>query len=147
MSNEHNESQVRVFLSVDLVGSTRLKNRLNHQELFDKYGARLSVLNKVREQNETVDFDRDAARTAVLESLGVSTEDFDWATVVEFFYASFHSELAANLKNVKERHNLKPIDEEPHPWKAVGDELIYQFEVRSRLELTGLLSLFSLHCV
>ena len=42
------ESCLRVFLTADLVGSTKLKNRLNHQELLEKYRSRLHVIDKLR---------------------------------------------------------------------------------------------------
>ena len=46
------QSRVRVFLSADLVGSTKLKNRLNHQELLDKYRTRRHVIAKLRQQDQ-----------------------------------------------------------------------------------------------
>ena len=115
---------------------------MNHQELYEKYKARLSVLNKIRNTFPDIGLSNGAAQTAVLESLGVSTEDFDWATVVKFFYESLHSELSANLKKVQEKHNLDNFAGEPKPWKAVGDELIYQFVVHSRQELHWIIVAF-----
>jgi hypothetical protein len=135
MSDDSNNSHLRVFLSVDQVGSTHLKNRLNHQQLYESYQARLSAVSKLREQNPDLSFTDESVAPAILESLGVSTEDVDWATVVGFVYESFHSELSANLAEVEKRHHLQDLGGEPEPWKALGDELIYQFVVRSRIEL------------
>ena len=135
MPDEPIQSELRIFLSADLAGSTRLKNRLNHQELYEKFKARWTVLDKIREKNNGVNFSDEAAHTAVLESLGVSTEDFDWASVVEFFYANLHSEFSDNLAKANEKHQLNEFPAKVKPWKAVGDELIYQLIVRSRKDL------------
>lgn len=129
MAAESGEAQVRAFFSADLVGSTRLKNRLNHQELYEKFRARKSVAERL------VLDDLDAANRAVLESLGISTEDIDWAKVVEDFYRDLHSAFTAELVRIKELYHLQDLDQELTPWKAIGDELIYQSRIKSRKQL------------
>lgn len=129
MAAESGDAQVRAFFSADLVGSTRLKNRLNHQELYEKYRARMSVAERLASQ------DADARNRAVLESLGISTEDIDWAKVVEDFYRDLHSTFNDELVKIKEKYHLEDLDQEQTPWKAIGDELIYQFRIKSRKQL------------
>jgi hypothetical protein len=134
MPDAGTESQLRVFLSADLAGSTQLKNHLNHQELHEKYRARQNVLEQIRKKS-TATFSDSDGQIAVLESLGVSSEDFDWAMVVASFYRSLHGEFSANCTKLKEEHSLTNFPVNPLPWKAVGDELIYQFRVGARKEL------------
>lgn len=120
------KSCLRVFLSADLVGSTKLKNRLNHQELLDKYQSRLHVIEKLRVQNSKIEISSEEEQAAVLESLGVSTEDFDWASVVYNFYQDIHAKFTSSpeLKGLK-----------PELWKTEGDELIYAVVCPGRAEL------------
>lgn len=136
MGGSQSKSELRVFFSADLVGSTKLKNRLNHQELLEKYRSRRHVVEKLQAQG--LQISGDAERTAVLQSLGVSTDDFDWATVVYNFYQGIHSEFVSNLQSVKPIENSPlslQLASEIKPWKAVGDELIYEIKVASRREL------------
>lgn len=136
MSDE-NKSQMRVFLSADLVGSTKLKNRLNHQTLLEKYRSRRHVIQKLRTQDGNLQISEEVERAAVLESLAVSTDDFDWSTVVRAFYEDMHSGFVTALKadcegtGVVANMEHKPFE----PWKAVGDELIYAIPVQGRREL------------
>jgi hypothetical protein len=130
------ESSMRVFLSADLVGSTKLKNRLNHQELLEKYRSRCHVVEKLRMQDGKLPISEETERAAVLESLGVSTDDFDWATVVQAFYEGIHSGFVAALESAHEGHaaGIRPANGFK-PWKAVGDELIYAIPISGRREL------------
>ncbi len=130
------ESNLRVFLSADLVGSTKLKNRLNHQELLEKYRSRCHVVEKLRMQDGKLPISEETERAAVLESLGVSTDDYDWATVVQAFYEGIHSGFVAALENVHDevRSEIQPKNG-IKPWKAVGDELIYAIPICGRREL------------
>ena len=133
---DENESNVRVFLSADLVGSTNLKNRLNHQVLLEKFQSRCHVVQKLRIQDGKLPISEEIERAAVLESLAVSTVDFDWATVVRAFYEDLHSGFATALKVIREGGvSGQTWKNEIKPWKAVGDELIYEIPVRGRREL------------
>lgn len=130
------ESKLRVFLSADLVGSTKLKNRLNHQELLDKYLSRGHVIEKLRKQDGALAIPVEIERAAVLESLAVSTDDFDWATVVCAFYEGIHTEFVTALEDQREAGEIdKTFSVGIKPWKAVGDELIYEVHVNGRREL------------
>jgi hypothetical protein len=130
-------SQLRVFLSADLVGSTKLKNRLNHQELLAKYRARKHVVEKLRRADAALSIAENVEQTALLESLGVSDDDFDWATVVCSFYQGIHASFVNALYESKECGELEWPDLEDRfkPWKAVGDELIYETLISGRAEL------------
>lgn len=126
------KSHMRVFLSADLVGSTKLKNRLNHQELIEKYRARRDVIAKLRDQDPTLQIGKELETAAVLESLGIGGEDYDWAEVVRRFYEGVHSEFQLALKGAGFD---QAFVEHLAPWKAVGDELIYELEAGGRKNL------------
>ena len=127
------DSHLRVFLSADLVGSTKLKNDLNQQSLWEKFEARQGLIQRLRSLQPDVQLNDVATQRAVLQSLGIGEEDFDWATVVGSFYHGFHNQFAAELKDSKNKHS--EIDEDCRPWKAIGDELLYQFPVKNRRQL------------
>ena len=131
MHDDH--PHIRLFLSADLVGSTRIKNQLSHQELFEKFHGRMHAVERVRDRHWVVAFTDEDARSAVLESLGISSDDFDWATVIGAFYRDFHSEFSMTLRALRWR--CDKIDPRCKPWKAIGDELVYQFPVASRRHL------------
>ena len=128
---------VRVFLSVDLAGSTRLKNVLNQQQLWTRFRGAEAVIEALRKCDGVSSFDNAIAERAVLTSLEVGAVDFDWSTVVETFYRDFHTEFRTRVQEVTEEMKMQAgwpqLDVEP--WKAVGDELIYVFEVKSRRQL------------
>ncbi len=130
------QSSLRVFLSADLVGSTKLTNRLNHQELLDKYRSRLHVIEKLRTQDPALVISPEIETAAVLESLAVSTDDFDWATVVYNFYQAIHTEFVSALGEMNQPEDIHiQLDKSFKPWKAVGDELIYAVPCTGRREL------------
>lgn len=127
------QSQLRVFLGADLVGSTRLKNELNHQLLSEKYEMSLHLINQIHSVRSEISLNDNEVKNAVLKSLGIGGDDFDWASVVETFYRDFHAQFSAEFKSCMMK--LGEVDQDCKPWKAVGDELIYQFKVKSRRHL------------
>ncbi|MGO8749155.1 MAG: hypothetical protein ACLQNE_24620 [Thermoguttaceae bacterium] len=130
-------------MSADLVGSTKLKNRLNHQELLEKYRSRLHVIDKLRAQDSELVISPEVERAAVLESLAVSTEDFDWATVVFNFYQEIHTGFVSALGELKQPDDISFLpDKNFKPWKAVGDELIYEVRCSGRRELHNVVVAF-----
>ena len=115
MSDE-NVSGMRAFFSADLAGSTKLKNRLNHQELLRRYTSRKHLVKSLNKSDaETPDELR-----AILNNLNIGTDDYDWAQVVRRFY----EDLCASFSQL--------------PWKAMGDELIFSIPVNGRAELHSL---------
>ena len=112
MSDE-NTSGMRAFFSADLAGSTKLKNRLNHQELLRRYTSRKHLVKSLNKRGaESPDEIR-----AILNNLNIGTDDYDWAQVVRRFY----EDLCASFSQL--------------PWKAMGDELIFSIPVSGRADL------------
>lgn len=128
---------LRLFLSVDLSGSTRLKNVLNQQQLWTRYRGAEAVIDALRKCENGPNVDAVIAARAVLSSLEVSTVDVDWSTVVDTFYSDFHTEFRTQMEQVHDelKYQAGWPSLEIEPWKAVGDELIYVFEIKSRRQL------------
>lgn len=132
MSPAFDKSELRVFLSADLVGSTKLKNELNQQLLLEKLESRQHLIRLLHECQPGLELIADAESTALLQSLGIGTEDFDWVDVVQSFYSVFHDQFVFELTTSRKKH---PALVEAKPWKAIGDELLYQFSINSREHL------------
>ena len=105
-------SQLRLFLSVDVSGSTRLKGKVNYSVLLERL------------RKEEIGAQED-----------VSRENFDWEQVQMALFNEFHADFVSDLPQDLAWH-------EQSPWKALGDELIYSFEVRSMDMLSRLISQF-----
>jgi hypothetical protein len=150
--SESEKSSLMLFLSVDLVGSTRLKNRLNHQTSLQSFESRMAVRNKFPNAGAS---ETEWVR-AVLDSMSEESPDRDWATVVGKFYDEFHGQFTRDLgetlsKYLSDKTNARvgdgvsregAFDSGRILWKAVGDELIYRFSIKSRLELHAIVWAF-----
>ncbi|MFT3881108.1 MAG: hypothetical protein QM703_15780 [Gemmatales bacterium] len=136
------EMHVRVFYSVDLVGSTKLKNELNHHRLLEEYQGRIQLVSRLRDKKQIVAGEGAITDECVLSSLGISDEDYDWQQVVSSFYSTFHNAFASEVKLIEPR--IPQLLSKCEPWKAVGDELLYQFRVNNRAEIYWLTVAFIL---
>ena len=116
-------SQLRLFLSVDILGSTALKGEANYQTI----AAHLRVL-------------QNAANASVPEALPVgalpSLDEYDWVAIQQNTFGDFHSEFSKNAQaEVRSPYEV-------FPWKALGDELIYSLRLESRAQATKLVTHF-----
>lgn len=108
---EHLRSQLRLFLSIDLSGSTRLKGDRNYSKI-------------------------DPGDPRSLENL--AQEDFDWAQIQMHLFHDFHADF---ISRVDTKDGVtRPF--ERSPWKALGDELVYSFEIKSNEQLVNICSAF-----
>jgi hypothetical protein len=149
------DSKLRLFLSVDIGGSTALKNKKNHTRLLDTYDDRKKTLERLsrgqipassQEENENMggqegtspevgslrllDFTLDDTEKCIKTILyDWAIEVFDWATILQYWLSEFHGDLFKVLEEVKEIDTQGGIDK--YFWKAVGDELIYVFDIDS----------------
>lgn len=117
------DSQLRLFLSVDIVGSTALKGEANYQTI----AAHLRVLQKAAKAK-----DLDALPIEALPSL----DEYDWVAIQQNTFGDFHSEFSKTGQ---------PDANSPYevfPWKALGDELIYSIRLQSREQATKLVTSF-----
>jgi hypothetical protein len=114
-----------------------LKNVLNQQLLWERYRRAEAVIEAIRNCKDSPTIDKDVAARAVLTSLEVGTVDFDWANVVGTFYSDFQTEFRTRMQDAEAEMQITSDwpKRDVEPWKAVGDELIYVFEVCSRRQL------------
>lgn len=123
MTSAPGESQLRLFLSVDIVGSTALKGEANYQTI----AAHLRMLQKAAKVNDPSSIPTDA-----LPSL----DEYDWVAIQQNTFGDFHSEFSKTAQpEVTEGYEV-------YPWKALGDELIYSVRLRSRSQATKLVTSF-----
>lgn len=133
--NIANQSELRLFLSVDIAGSTALKNKKNHTGLLEEYEDRKASLRTFIDKGiingAAIDFE-DIGQSVQGILHDYSAGDFDWAAILEQRFQDFHIEFAKELlKNKLE--NLAELD--LSLWKAMGDELIYSFKISDRQRL------------
>lgn len=129
-------------MSADLVGSTSLKNRLNQYDLYLKYRDKESLAKSVMNLANDHPWDIHQVDSTILASLGIGKEDFDWANVVERFYEDLFSEFTARLHCLVDSSKIEKDSIANPLWKAVGDELIFQIPVSTRLGLHYIVSEF-----
>lgn len=134
--NGMNQSELRLFLSVDISGSTILKNKKNHAGLLEEYENRKTSLRTFTDkgiiEKAPIDFDDiDQSIQSILHDY--SAEDFDWAVILERRFQDFHSAFAEELRKNTLENLAKEID--LFLWKTLGDELIYSFKISDRRQL------------
>jgi hypothetical protein len=137
------QSQLRLFLSVDISGSTVLKNRKNHTGLLEEYENRKTALRTFAEKGfigkPSIDLD-DSAECVQGILHDYASEDSDWAAILARRFQDFHDAFATELVNAKYENSARELDY--FLWKALGDELIYSFEISSRTQLHELVVCF-----
>lgn len=98
----------------------------------------------MKKDDRFIGVDDDLRVAKAIQSLDVGTIDFDWSTVIETFYEDFDTELRSRVSDVIPEMQLPAHWAPPtvEPWKAVGDELIYVFDVKSRRQTHWLVIAF-----
>lgn len=116
--------QIKLFLSVDIYGSTKLKNSNNYYQIQNYCQEFLETLNKINQEsvNKT-------ELKEVYASICEKYEHQDWSQIIRQCFTDF------NIEFIKRRTDAKISDEEILPWKMAGDELIYCITVNSRKEV------------
>lgn len=121
MCLSHETSELRLFLSVDISGSTKLKNLRNHQRLLKRKKEITSIIES---------FDKRGYLNKNFSDIDVTSlyfdEDPEWADAITNLFDDFHQGFVQELSNFRET---------VFPWKIQGDELIYSFPVTMRKEL------------
>ena len=122
------DSQLRLFLSIDIAGSTRLKNTFNHHHTLREYHQRIKVMTQLCSSMACGDdcekHSPENLKSAVLD--GMSSEDTDWAPKIEEMFKVFHATFLKKINDVFEEEAPTLL-----PWKALGDELIYSQKLNS----------------
>lgn len=118
MSNNDkgDKSCLRLFLSVDIVGSTNLKGIVNHATLLRSYEQSKKTMEVLGEQTDWTD----EQTRQLLSVVGFGVED--WAKVLENQFADFHTAFLEKTQQVLPK--IAKIIEDS-VWKFLGDEMIY----------------------
>lgn len=108
------ELQIRLFLSVDISGSTNLKNTKNYMNLLSRYSDLQKICDRIiKEPTNTVKNTDNSIIYEILED-----EELDWPKIIKNTFSDFHNMFIKAL----EEQNL-------FPWKVLGDELIYSLKL------------------
>ncbi len=138
-NNKKDKSCLRLFLSVDVVGSTNLKGLVNHATLLRSYEQsekiHATLLNSYANDNQiknamealqSLDDWEDRQTRKLLSDIGFGVAD--WATVLGDMLDGFHNTFIEKLQ-----HNvdLSEIAEKIGDcvWKFLGDEMIYAIDL------------------
>ena len=113
------DPQIKLFLSVDIAGSTQLKNSNSYYRIQQFCDETLKIVNELKTQNTKQYELRDIYSQICKE------DDYqDWSEIIKKCFGAFNAEF------VKQR-GFKEI----YPWKMAGDELIYCIPVNTRKEV------------
>lgn len=122
-------SCVRLFLSVDVAGSTALKELVNYQAL----EKRIETAEKLLPDKDPADVLRTLAQDNI-----ISYDEYDWSHIQQRVFVDFHTNFLGALSTKK----VSIAETERSPWKALGDELVYCFCLKSREQCTQLIAAF-----
>lgn len=114
-----NESQIKLFLSVDISGSTKLKNTHNYSLIQKKCADEADIVNHFREDKE-----EKITADIVFKKHNNSIYYQDWSKIVKDLLNDFNSKFNGYLEG-----------DDIYPWKVCGDELIYCIKVEKRQDV------------
>ena len=116
------ESCIKLFLSVDIAGSTKLKNTNNYFQIQKFCEEHLRIEDALREQQKEVGKTQHKKTLKdIYEIISKDESHQDWSQIISKCFEDFNTEFIKNL-------NKKTI----FPWKMAGDELIYCENVDTR---------------
>lgn len=120
--------QIRLFLSVDISGSTDLKNNKNYMHLLNRFNDLKKIHNRVKNTliSSCGDDDDDATADIIYEIL--ENEDLDWLKTINDTFIDFHTMF---IRELQQDSKDTPV----FPWKVLGDELIYSLYINNDEEL------------
>ncbi|MCQ2587643.1 MAG: hypothetical protein MJ174_05965 [Treponema sp.] len=108
------KSEIKLFLSVDIFGSTKLKGAHNYSTILERCTSESNIINKLI---------RDPKKKISEKRIFQLNKDLiiyqDWSKIITDLFLDFNTEFFKYLES----------DEEVYPWKFAGDELIYCFDV------------------
>jgi hypothetical protein len=133
-------SELRLFLSVDIVGSTVLKGLYNHNVLLSKYESRESFLSDAQ---PIINSELQEADKRELLLCHLSDGCKDWQQIMQDIFDDFHTKFLKSLKD-ELRDTLSELTkyDDISIWKTLGDEIIYSIVIESREDLQIILSAF-----
>jgi hypothetical protein len=140
------DSELRLFLSVDIVGSTSLKHIRNHSVLMRVYDERVDIISDLyntksncphRDENEDC-FTKTPIQSQVKATFKRGA--IDWQQVIQNALADFDKAFTRQyLKMPADTPEMTPGEMKKIPiWKAKGDELLYSIPIPNRRYLHNL---------
>ncbi len=109
-------STIHLFLSVDIYGSTKLKGAHNYSTILEKCISEANTVNKF------IDESKGKVEPTEIFKLNRDIKLYqDWSRIITDLFSDFNTGF----------NKFVNTDDEIYPWKFLGDELIYCFNVTS----------------
>lgn len=115
------EPCIKLFLSVDIAGSTKLKNTNNYYQI-QQFCEEHVTIEKILAP------DSQFTSENIYEKICEDETHQDWSRIIQKCFDDFNTRFNGKL-------NSKPTANPIFPWKMAGDELIYCIDVDSRTDV------------
>lgn len=115
-------SQIKLFLSVDISGSTKLKNSNNYFRILDFCNEHLKISDALKNNKPSNNTEK-CAVDDVYKIICNQEVHQDWSEIITKCFVDFHVNFTDRTQHFEK------------PWKMAGDELIYCFDVSSKKEV------------
>lgn len=115
------DSCIKLFLSVDIAGSTKLKNTNNYYQI-QHFCEEHVTIEKILEPNSHFTSEK------IYEKICEDEAHQDWSRIIQKCFDDFNTRFNGQL-------DLKTSSNLIFPWKMAGDELIYCIDVDTRTEV------------
>ncbi len=124
-------TETRLFLSVDISGSSKLKTSKNNIQIFTAYQSLMSIGRSILDATEK-DIDEKQLSDIIFNK--ILTKNLDWLDTINELFEDFDKTFKNKLSTT--HHDTI------FPWKVLGDELIYSISVDSREDIHDILMQF-----
>lgn len=112
------KSEIKLFLSVDIAGSTKLKNSHNYTNILKRCEEDVLIANKILTKSSQT------TKEEVFKNNRDSIFYQDWSSIIKELFSDFNTDFCKFLEY-----------EQIYPWKFAGDELIYCIPVKSKMDV------------
>ncbi|TGL35588.1 hypothetical protein [Leptospira perdikensis] len=129
---------LRLFLSVDIQGSTNLKNKFNYTTLYGNFVERKDLISELLRDgkikndsgNDDITFCENLALDSIKNYID-KTNDWDWHQSQKRLFEDFNSHFLATFQK-SSSNKFSVAEVEKFLWKSIGDELVYVLVVKDR---------------
>lgn len=120
------EPEIKLFLSVDIYGSTNLKNTSSYSSILSFCKENKEIIKQLLEEKKiNINEDFEITEDVIYNVIRNSKIHKDWSEIIKELFNDFNVEF----------NNQLSISHEVFPWKILGDELIYCIDVQGRQDI------------
>lgn len=120
------EPEIKLFLSVDIYGSTNLKNTSSYSSILAFCKENKEIIKQLLEEKKiSINDDFEITEDVIYNVIRNSKIHKDWSEIIKELFNDFNVEFNNQLNKAQE----------VFPWKILGDELIYCIDVQGRQDI------------